>query len=533
MNAGDGNRSRDELVAELEALRRRLAEAEKAAARLEQAEEASRWKEGAHQEVQRLVHLGSWDWNTVTNELAWSDEVYRIFGLTPQQFGATFDAFLESVHPDDRQAVIDAVNASLADPEVPYNIEHRVVRPDGSERLVHERGQVTFDDDGNPVRMIGTVHDVTELREAEFRYRTVADFTYDWEYWRSADGRLLYLSPSCKRISGYAPEEFIADQDLMRELILPEDREAWDDHRLEAERTPGIHEVRFRIRTRDGEVRWLEHLCQPVTARGGKLLGIRATNRDVTVRERTAAEAAQLRQQLLHSGRVAAMGELAASLAHELTQPLAAILSNAQAALRLLAAEPPDVEEVRASLADIVDDDKRAADVIKGVRALLKRGEADYAAVDANDVVRQVAALARNEALARRVDINLELADRLTPVLGDRVQLQQVILNLLLNALEIMAEEEGGPREIVVRTAERAGKNVLVAVQDSGPGIDAARAESLFDPFFTTKGEGLGMGLAIGRTIVERHGGRIWFENNADRGATFFVSLPVSGGKTA
>ncbi len=371
MNAGDGNRSRDELVAELEALRRRLAEAEKAAARLEQAEEASRWKEGAHQEVQRLVHLGSWDWNTVTNELAWSDEVYRIFGLTPQQFGATFDAFLESVHPDDRQAVIDAVNASLADPEVPYNIEHRVVRPDGSERLVHERGQVTFDDDGNPVRMIGTVHDVTELREAEFRYRTVADFTYDWEYWRSADGRLLYLSPSCKRISGYAPEEFIADQDLMRELILPEDREAWDDHRLEAERTPGIHEVRFRIRTRDGEVRWLEHLCQPVTARGGKLLGIRATNRDVTVRERTAAEAAQLRQQLLHSGRVAAMGELAASLAHELTQPLAAILSNAQAALRLLAAEPPDVEEVRASLADIVDDDKRAADVIKGVRALL------------------------------------------------------------------------------------------------------------------------------------------------------------------
>lgn len=527
MNADDRNKGRDGLLAELEALRRRLAKAEEAAARLKQVDEALRRKEEALQEAQRLVHLGSWDWNIVTNELAWSDEVYRIFGLTPRQFGATYDAFLESVHPDDRRAVMDAVDASLADAEVPYSIEHRVVRPDGSERLVHERGEVTFDDDGKPVRMIGTVHDVTELREAEFRYRTVADFTYDWEYWRSADGRLLYVSPSCKRISGYAPEEFIADPDLMRELIIPEDREIWDDHRREAEGTPGIHEVRFRIRTREGEVRWLEHVCQPVTARGGKFLGIRASNRDVTARERTVIEAARLRQQLLHAGRVAAMGELAASLAHELTQPLAAILSNAQAALRLLAAEPPDVEEVRASLADIVDDDKRAADVIKGVRALLKRGDPDYAPVDANDVVRQVATLARNEALARRVDMNLELADRIAPVLGDRVQLQQVILNLLLNAIEVMGEEEVGPREIVVRTAERAGKDVLVAVQDSGPGVDADEADRLFEPFYTTKGEGLGMGLAVSRSIVERHGGRIWAENNADRGATFYVTLPV------
>jgi PAS domain S-box-containing protein len=525
MGEGERNKGYDELLAELEALRRRLAKAEEATALLKQVEEALK-------EAQRLAHIGSWDWNVVTNELTWSDEVYRIFGLAPQQFGATYDAFLESVHPDDRQAVMDAVDASLADAEVPYSIEHRVVRPDGSERLVHERGEVTFDG-GEPVRMIGTVHDVTALREAEFRYRTVADFTYDWEYWRSADGPLLYVSPSCERISGYAPEEFIADPDMMRELIIPEDRELWDGHRREAEGTPGIHEVRFRIRTRDGEVRWLEHVCQPVTARGGKFLGIRATNRDVTVRERIAIEAARLRGQLLHAGRVAAMGELAASLAHELTQPLAAILSNAQAALRLMAAEPADVEEVRASLADIVDDDKRAADVIKGVRALLKRGDPDYAAVDANDVVRQVAALARNEALARRVDINLELADRLPPVLGDRVQLQQVILNLLLNAIEVTGEEEVGPREIVVRTAERAGKDVLVAVRDSGPGVDAARADRLFEPFYTTKGEGLGMGLAVSRSIVERHGGRIWFENNADRGATFYVTLPVAEGEAS
>jgi len=521
MDGDDRQKTHDELLAELETLRRRLAKAKVAAAQLKQVEEAL-------QEAQRLAHLGSWDWNIVTNDLSWSDEVYRIFGLTPQEFGATYDAFLESVHPDDRQAVRDAVDASLADAAVPYSIEHGVVRPDGSERVVHERGEVTFDGDGRPVRMIGTVHDVTELREAEFRYRTVADFTYDWEYWRSADGRLLYVSPSCERISGYKPEAFVDDPDLMGELVLPEDREMWEAHRREAERALGIHEIQFRIRRRDGDVRWLEHVCRPVTAGGGRFLGVRASNRDVTVRRQTAVEAARLRQQLLHSARVAAMGELAASLAHELTQPLAAILSNAQAALRLMATQPPDIEEVRASLVDIVDDDKRAADVIKATRTLLKGGESDYALVDANDVVRQVAALTRGEALARDIAINLELAAHLPPVWGNRVQLQQVVLNLLLNGLEVMGEGERGFREIVVRTSDQRGKNVLVAVRDSGPGVDVAHANLLFETFYTTKEEGLGMGLAINRSIVERHGGRIWAENNADRGATFYVTLPVA-----
>jgi two-component system sensor kinase FixL len=227
------------------------------------------------------------------------------------------------------------------------------------------------------------------------------------------------------------------------------------------------------------------------------------------------------------------MGELTASLAHELTQPLTAILSNAQAALRLLAADPPDVEEVRVALTDIVDDDKRAAGVIKGVRALLKRGDVQYEPVDANDVVRQVEALARNEALANDVDVRLELADSLTPVSGDRIQLQQVVLNLLLNAIDVTTEDGGGRGGIILSTVERDGTEILVTVQDSGPGVDAVQADRIFEPFFTTRGEGFGMGLAVSRTIVERHGGRIWFENNADRGATFFVTLPAVGGEAS
>ncbi|UCH78921.1 MAG: PAS domain-containing protein [Candidatus Coatesbacteria bacterium] len=516
----------DGLFAELEALRRKLAEAEETARRLRQVE-------GALQEAQRLAHLGSWDWDVPTDVATWSDEVYRIFGFTPQEFGATYGVFLASVHPEDRPAVMAAMAASLADPEVPYDIEHRIVRPDGSERIVHGRGKVTFGDGGKPVRMIGTVHDVTELKSAEFRYRTVADFTYDWEYWRGADGRFLYVSPSCERISGYKPEAFVDDPELIRELVLPEDRDLWDEHREEGEMTPGIHEARFRLRTRRGEVRWIEHMCQPVTSPGGEFLGIRASNRDVTERERSVTEAARLRQQLLHATRVAAMGELTASLAHELTQPLTAILSNAQAALRLLAANPPDLEEVRASLADIVDDDKRAADVIKGVRALLVGGDSDYSPVDANDVIRQVAALTRNEALAASVDVRLELAHRLKLVRGDRVQLQQVVLNLMLNALEAMGEQGYEPREIAIGTAERPEGEIVVTVRDSGPGIAAAPADRLFESFFTTKREGLGMGLAVSRAIVERHGGRIWFENNAEGGATFFVTLPAAEGEAS
>jgi signal transduction histidine kinase len=238
-------------------------------------------------------------------------------------------------------------------------------------------------------------------------------------------------------------------------------------------------------------------------------------------------EAQRLRQELTHVGRVSAMGELTASLAHELNQPLTAILSNAQAAQRLLAVDVVDLAEIAAILGDIVADDKRAAAVIERLRILLRKGELQFTCLDVNDIVGEVGWLVRSDALLRDVAMRLELAPDVPGVLGDRVQLQQVVLNLVLNGLDALRAPWSGPRTLVIRTfADGAG--VTVAVQDSGPGIDEGDRDRIFEPFYTTKAEGLGMGLAIARTIVDAHGGRLEAASSAGGGATVRFTVPVA-----
>jgi len=238
-------------------------------------------------------------------------------------------------------------------------------------------------------------------------------------------------------------------------------------------------------------------------------------------------ETQRLRQELTHIGRVSAMGELTASLAHELNQPLTAILSNAQAAQRLLAADVIDLEEVREILSDIVEDDKRAAAVIHRVRILLRKGALEFMPLDVNDIVGEVAWLVKSDALIRNVSMSLELAPGLPSVLGDRVQLQQVVLNLVLNGLDALRPPWAGARSLVIRTARDGAAAVTVAIEDSGAGIDAKDTERIFQPLYTTKAEGLGMGLAIARTIVDAHDGRLVAANNGHGGATVHFTLPV------
>jgi signal transduction histidine kinase len=238
-------------------------------------------------------------------------------------------------------------------------------------------------------------------------------------------------------------------------------------------------------------------------------------------------EAQRLRQELTHIGRVSAMGELAASLAHELNQPLTAILSNAQAAQRFLTADVVDLEQMREILSDIVADDKRAGDVIRRLRVLFKKSDPQYAPLGLNEVVGEVTRLVRNDAVLRDVAMSLELAPDLPKVRGDRVQLQQVVLNLVLNAFEAMREPGAGERTLVIRTVREGAAAVRVEVQDSGVGVDDKDLDRMFQPLYTTKAEGLGMGLTISRTIVDAHGGRMGAVNNAHGGATFHFTLPV------
>jgi C4-dicarboxylate-specific signal transduction histidine kinase len=240
-------------------------------------------------------------------------------------------------------------------------------------------------------------------------------------------------------------------------------------------------------------------------------------------------------QRLAHLNRVASMTELATSIAHELNQPLAAILSNAQAARRLLQKSPPDIAETLAALGDIVDDDRRAGKIIQRMRAMLKKGEPSANAQDLNALAGDVSRLVGNDALLRGAVLRLDLARGLPRVRGDGIQLQQVLLNLVVNALDAVAERPAGGRLVVVRTRSEGADRVELSVEDSGKGIAPADMERVFEAFYTTKAEGLGVGLAISRSIVEAHGGRLWAENNPSEGAIFRCALPVwnqGGGAT-
>ena len=242
-----------------------------------------------------------------------------------------------------------------------------------------------------------------------------------------------------------------------------------------------------------------------------------------------AQEALQKAQaELAHVSRLMTLGELTASIAHEVNQPLAAVVTNAQACLRWLALETPRPDEARAAVERIVRDSNRASDVIQRIRALAKKTEPEMVALDINDVIRDAISLEQREMLSQRVSLRTELASALPPVLGDRVQLQQVVINLVMNAVEAMAPVTDRPRDMLIRSQQDDAKEVLVAVRDSGMGIDSATAERLFNAFFTTKPSGMGMGLSISRSIIAAHGGKLWASPNADHGATFQFTLPHS-----
>jgi signal transduction histidine kinase len=244
-------------------------------------------------------------------------------------------------------------------------------------------------------------------------------------------------------------------------------------------------------------------------------------------------EAQRTRDEMAHFTRVSTMGELTASLAHELSQPLTGILANAQAAQRLLAATPPNLEEVRASLGDIVADDRRAGDIIRRLRELLKKSEPRRMVLDLNALVEDVVKLVGSDALSRSVSITVDPDPALPPLRADRVQLQQVVLNLLMNAMEAMATTPEGARAVSIRTQCLDGQAAHVSVKDAGPGITEDALARIFEPFYTTKPDGMGMGLSIARSIVEAHGGRLWATGNPSGGATFHFTVTLTGAEHA
>jgi two-component system sensor kinase FixL len=287
-----------------------------------------------------------------------------------------------------------------------------------------------------------------------------------------------------------------------------------------------------RITNGRGRIRWLQTVKRPIIESDGSAKQVLGASTDITQRKQAEIQLREQRAELAHVARISTMGELAASLAHELNQPLTAILSNAQAALRFLSGRPADIEEVRETLQDIVKDNSRAGEVIRRIRALVKKEVIELVSVDMVNLVREVAALVHSDAIILNVKLVVETTDSLPAVQGDKVQLQQVVLNLLLNAFDAMKESPPAERQVKLSIARNDAGSIETAVSDRGPGLSSDKLDKIFQPFYTTKGEGLGMGLSICRSIIEAHGGRLWAENNLDRGATFYFTLPVEGVQT-
>ena len=347
------------------------------------------------------------------------------------------------------------------------------------------------------------------------------------------DGRIVTVNDGWMRFArenGGTPEAAVGASylDVLRHAAakdMPHTREVLAGIEAVLDRSRAGFALDYPSRAPSGE-RWFTISVVPLSVLDG---GAVVSHTDITERKRAELEAQRSRQELAHFTRVSTMGELTASLAHELNQPLTGILANAQAGLRFLEATPPDLHEVREILKDIVDDDKRAGEVIRRLRSLLRKEDVQFRLLDLNVVIRDVAKLLSSDAVIRNLSVRLELDPDPVFVSGDGVQLQQVVLNLLLNAMEAMAERAEDERTITVRTENTEVEAVHVSVQDAGTGFRQDTQHLVFEPFYTTKSSGMGMGLAISKSIIEAHGGLIWAVDNSLGGATFHFSLPVAG----
>ena len=498
--------------------------------RLKETLDGLRQSEAKLEEAQRVANIGYWERNLETDSLTWSDESYRIFGLTPGEGTIALAHVLERIHPEDRpiwsQAAAEALRGGSR-----YDLEYRIVRPNGEVRIVHSQGDLTRERSGRPLSMFGTIQDITArkraeeaLRESEEQWKAVFENNPTMYFMVDAAGTILSVNPFGAEHLGYRVDELIGRP--VEILFHEADREAVQRNSavcLEQFGRTMSWEAR-KVR-KDGETLWVRETARAVLIKNRPVVLVACE--DVTDGKRAAEAISEMQMQLAHANRVATMGQLTASIAHEVNQPIAATVTNAQAALRWLGVRPPDLEEARQALDRIVKDGSRAGEVIGRVRSLIKRASLQKDRLDINDAIREVVEITRGEAVKSGVSVQSELADGLPPILGDRVQFQQVILNLIVNAIEAMSGMSEGAHELLITTGKADLGGVLVAVRDSGPGLAPATLERMFEAFYTTKPGGLGMGLSICRSIIEAHDGRLWASANEPRGVVFQFTLPA------
>jgi len=362
-----------------------------------------------------------------------------------------------------------------------------------------------------------------DLQESEQRFRDYAETASDWFWATGPDHAFTYFSEQAGfgrdwgTLIGKCRWDVAAD--------VASEPEHWRQHMATLERREPFRDFVYQVRRDDGTLSFVSISGKPVLDAEGRFAGYRGVARDITERQRTEEALRQTQAALAHVTRVATLGELTASIAHEINQPLGAMVNSAHACVRWLAAQ--NLARAQQSAVRVVTEGQRAADIIGRIRTLAQKAPPHKDWLDINDTIRDVLALARTEVQRHRVVVETHLAEHVPLVRADRIQLQQVLLNLLINAIEALSGVGAGPRELVVQSDTDAAQGVLVTVRDSGPGLDPQQLDRLFDAFYTTKPHGLGLGLAISRRIIEAHGGRLWATANVPHGAVVQFTVPI------
>jgi PAS domain S-box-containing protein len=434
------------------------------------------------------------------------------------------------VHPDDLARFLGKWRVALATGE-PMESEVRVRRADGDYRSLLVRNVPLRDELGNIVKWYGTAIDIEDrkraeeaLRQSEEQWRDVFENNPTMYFMVDAAGKVMAVNPFGAEQLGYNVDELVGQPVLG--VFYECDREAAQRNvALCLEQLGRTKSWEARKVCKDGKALWVRETAKAVPRVNGPIVLIACE--DITEQKRAGEALRQAQADLAHVTRMTTMGELTASLAHEVNQPIAAAVTNANTCMRWLAGDTPNVEEARAAAMRIVKDGTRAGEIISRIRLLFKKGTPVGELVDINEVIREMIVLLRSEAMRYSIPIRAELAADLPQVMGDRVQLQQVMMNLIVNSIDAMKDVDG-TRELIINSQRAANEHLIVSVSDTGVGLPRQQADQIFNAFFTTKPHGTGMGLRISRSIVESHGGRLWAADNSPRGASFYFTLATT-----
>jgi len=461
----------------------------------------------------------------------------QYIGMSAEQ--ALGSGWAASVHPDD-VASLTATWQRILRSRLPGEAEARLRRYDGTYRWFMFRAYPLHDDRGEIVRWCGVNADIEDRKQIEDSLRKSERFllevqrvshTGGWRY--DVATNTVETSPELERIYDVQPDEDTSSLEFWVSRIHPDDRAMVADAFQQAIRERSPYHLGSRIVRPDGRIRYQNAVGHPVFDDSGNLVELIGATMDMTEQwqannelQRTSEALRDLEVTMARAAQVATGAELAASIAHEVNQPLAGIMTNTSTCRRMLDANPPDLDGARETVKRTIRDADRASEVISRLRALFNKKQLTFESFDLNDATREVIALTLNDLQRQLVTVQSELADDLPSVTGDRIQLQQVILNLLRNGADAMAGVNGRPRRLVVRTARAGDEHVVLMVRDAGVGLDPTSVNRLFDAFFSNKSGGMGIGLSISRSIIERHHGKIWAAPNEDVGATFAFEIP-------